>query len=83
MEEIYIPYRYHQRWTLKSLSTKVKDEEAAFADNLLVKTISDSSCIGFIDDSENVQHHHFCDLPLRVVGVGGDDNNIVSDGDLR
>ena len=54
MEEIYMQYRYHQQWTLKSLSTKVKDEEAAFTDNLLVKTISDSSHIEFVDDLENI-----------------------------
>ena len=55
----------------KSSSTKVKDEEVAFADNLLVKTISDSSCGGFIDDLE--------DVPLRVVEVGRDGNDRVSE----
>ena len=54
---------------------KFKDEEAAFTDNLLVDTISDSSHGWFIDDLENVQCHHFCDLPLRVIEVGGDSND--------
>ena len=36
-------------------SPKVQDEEAAFADNLLVNTISDSSHSGFVDDSDEIQ----------------------------
>ena len=42
-----------------------------FTDNLLVKTIGDSSHSGFIDDLK--------DVPLRVVEVGGDGNDRVSD----
>ena len=55
----------------KSSSTKVEDEEVAFADNLLVETISDSSHGRFIDDSE--------DVPLRVIEVGRDSNDRISE----
>ena len=42
-----------------------------FADNLLVKTIGDSSLGGFVDDLE--------DVSLRVVEVGRDGNDRVSE----
>ena len=39
---------------IESSSTKIEDEDVAFADNLLVETICDSSRRRLINDSENV-----------------------------
>ena len=55
----------------ESSSTKVEDEEVAFADNLLVETISDSSYSGFVDDLQ--------DVPLRVIEAGMNGNDRVGD----
>ena len=56
---------------IESSSTKIEDKDVAFADNLLVKTICDSSHRGLIDDSENVHSRDragiLCSLSLRVI----------------
>ena len=55
----------------ESSFTKVEDKGVEFVDNLLVKTISDNSHGGFVDNLE--------DIPLRVVEVGRDSNDRVSE----
>ena len=69
---------------IESSSTKIEDKDVAFADNLLVETICDSSRRGLIDDSENVHPRDragiLCSLSLRVVEISRDSDDRVGDG---
>jgi hypothetical protein len=68
---------------IESSSAKIEDEDVMFTSNLLVKTVGDRSSRGLVDDSENVHFRDgsgiLCGLPLRVVEIGRDSDNSVSD----
>jgi hypothetical protein len=64
-------------------SAQVKDENIAFANDLLVQAISNSSCCGLVDDTKDIQARNgtsvFCGLTLGVVAVGWNGNDCVVD----
>lgn len=69
---------------IEGTATKIEDEDVAFTLGLLVKTISNGSSSGFVDDTEDVETGNqtgiLGSLTLRVVEIGGDSDDSVVDG---
>jgi len=72
-----------QERDIESATTEIEDQDVALALNLLVKTVSDGSSRGFVDNSENVQAGNETSilggLALSVVEVGRDGDDSVVD----
>ena len=78
-----------QKGHIESSSSKIKDEHITLTLDLLVKTISNGSSSGFIDDTQDVQARNcagiLCGLMLQVIEVGrdGDDCVVTIDAKIR
>mmetsp|Transcript_31364 Transcript_31364/g.32545 ORF Transcript_31364/g.32545 Transcript_31364/m.32545 type:complete len:191 (-) Transcript_31364:141-713(-) len=66
---------------IESSSSQVEDKNVSFSLELLIKTVSNSSSSGFIDDSKNVKSGNGSSIlsgeSLRVIEVSRDSNNSV------
>jgi hypothetical protein len=68
---------------VKSAATKIEDEHVLLALTLLVKTVSDSSGGGLVDDTGNVEASDgtgiLGSLSLTIVEIGGDSDDSAGD----
>ncbi|KAG2351205.1 NAD-specific glutamate dehydrogenase-domain-containing protein, partial [Suillus spraguei] len=73
-----------QEGHIKGSSTKIENEDVMLTDDFLVETAGDGSSSGLVDDMKNVHSRNgasiFCSLSLRVVEVGRDSNDSITDG---
>jgi hypothetical protein len=73
-----------QEGHIEGSSSEIEDKDVTLTNDFLVKTVSDSSSSGLIDDTKNVHSGDgtsvFRSLSLRVVEVRRDSNNSVGDG---
>ena len=73
-----------QERNIEGTTTKIEDQNVALTLDLLVKTVSNGSGSGLVDDTEDVETGNetgvLGSLTLRVVEVGGDSDDSVVDG---
>jgi hypothetical protein len=72
-----------QEGDIESTTSEIEDQNILFTSTFLIKTVSNSSGGGFIDNSKNVESRNdtsvLSGLSLRIVEVGRDGNDSILD----